>query len=102
MRRIWQSDAGTGRALPRIPVGAVTVSQSDDFLGMPVLLHAPSAPPVVVVYDTSKAADGANLFRGTRPTTALTATHRFNTDEFVALVGQPMLMKSSWFPLAGS
>lgn len=77
------------------------MSQGDDFLGVPVLLQAPLALPLVVVCDSSKAADGANFFRGTRPTTALTAKRRFNSDEFVALVGQPMLMESRWFPPPG-
>ena len=34
--------------------------------------------------------------------TVLAAMHPFNTDEFVALVGQPMLLGSSWFPLPGA
>ncbi len=33
--------------------------------------------------------------------TVLAATHPLNTDEFVQLVGQPMVMDPAWFPLPG-
>ena len=51
---------GTGSSQPRISVGAVTVSEGDGFLDLPVLLHAPSALPVTVVYDTSNSTAGGN------------------------------------------
>ena len=51
---------GTGSSQPRISVGAVTVGESDGFVDVPVLLHAPSTLPVTVVYDTANSTAGGN------------------------------------------